>query len=490
MKPLPRVALTAATLALAACQSVRDAFSAHPRVAASAAGQDLTVERLAGWVSNVKRAQPTAKNLAGLASLYVDDIVFAVQLAKGRNMDDSALVLRASWPTAAQLRWNRFHDQLFAARARLTPDQVDSAYQAGTVRLFQHILIQVPASATPQDLERKRAETEKLLRQISSQHAANFAALARRYSEDPGSKGRGGYLPIAGRGQFVAPFEAAAWELAPGGVSGVVRSPFGFHVIRRPPLGEVRDSFSADIGRVKVAHLDSVYVDNLATERQVKVKDEAPALVRQVFEDVPAARTNSSALATYRGGVLRVRDLVRWLFAIDPQEVRVLPTASDEQLKQFLAVVVQRELLLQQVDSAGVQLTPDDWAEIKAEYGSGLAAIEGAMGISPQLFADSAATSDARVRLAVAHVNAYIERALNGEARLIPVSPFLSSILRESERWSVNPAGIAEAVERASAVRGAAEATRRTGVRPAPGPAPVPLDTASHPDTTSHRYVR
>jgi hypothetical protein len=272
--------------------------------------------------------------------------------------------------------------------------------------LFQHILIQVPASATPQDVEHKRTETEKLLRQTSSQHGSNFSALARRYSEDPGSKGAGGYLPAAARGQYVAPFEAAAWDLAPGGLSAVVRSPFGFHVIRRPPLDEVRDSFTAGVARFALAHLDSVYVGNLAAERQVKVKDGAPALVRQVFEDVPAARANASVLATYRGGTLRVRDLVRWLYAIEPEEVRVLPTASDQQLTQFLTVVAERELLLQQVDSAGVPLTPEDWSEVKSQYGSGLAGVEAAIGISPQLFADSAATRDAKVQLAAAHVNA------------------------------------------------------------------------------------
>jgi hypothetical protein len=245
-------------------------------------------------------------------------------------------------------------------------------------------------------------------------------------------------------------------------------------------LDEVRDSFTAGVARFALAHLDSVYVGNLAAERQVKVKDGAPALVRQVFEDVPAARANASVLATYRGGTLRVRDLVRWLYAIEPEEVRVLPTASDPQLTQFLTVVAERELLLQQVDSAGVPLTPEDWSEVKSQYGSGLAGLEAAIGISPQLFADSAATRDAKVQLAAAHVNAYIERALGGETRLVPVSPFLSGILRESEPWSVNAAGIAEASERAGAVRGAADAARRSGVRAAPGPAPIPLDTTAH----------
>jgi hypothetical protein len=483
MKLLPRVVLTAATIGLAACQGVRDAFSAHPHVAASVAGQDLTAERLVAWVSHVKRTQPTVKNLSGLAAVYVDYMVFAAQLARGRNMDDSALVLRASWPIVAQVRWNRFHDQLFAARA-LKPSQIDSAYQAGSVRLFQHILIQVPASAAPRDVDRKRVQAEGLLRQILSAHGANFAALARRYSDDPGTKARGGYLSTAGRGQYVPPFEAAAWELAPGAVSAVVRSPFGFHLIRRPPLSEVRDSFSADVERLALVQLDSEYVGKLTIGRQVKVKDGAPALVRQVFEDMAAARTNSSVLVTYRGGAVRVRDLVRWLYAIDPQEVRALPGASDEQVKQFLTVVADRELLLQQVDSAGTRLTPEDWTEIKTAYDSALTQLETAMGISPQLFADSAATPEARVQLAAVHVNAYIERALNGETRFVPLSPFLSSILRESERWSVNPGGIAEAVQRAAAQRGPVDSVRRGGMRPAPGPAPIPMDT------TPHRYIR
>src|SRR3989442_8233150 len=86
-------------------------------------------------------------------------MVFGAQLAKGRNMDDSLLVLQANWPAAAQLKWNRFHDRLVAARADLTPAQVDSTYRAGTVRLFQHILIQVPANAPPPAVGGKPALT-------------------------------------------------------------------------------------------------------------------------------------------------------------------------------------------------------------------------------------------------------------------------------------------------------------------------------------------
>src|SRR6266699_135303 len=194
---MQRLALAPLLVAAAGCVGLRDAFSAHPRVAASAAGQDLTVDQLATWVASAKKIQPKTENFSGIATLYVDYMVFAAQLAKGRHMDDSLLVAQANWPTEAQLKWNRFHDGLAATRAHLTPAQVDSAYQAGDVRLFQHILIQVPASASPPMVEQKRATTEQLLRQTSAGRGTAFGAVARRYSEDPGSKAADGYLAPA-----------------------------------------------------------------------------------------------------------------------------------------------------------------------------------------------------------------------------------------------------------------------------------------------------
>src|SRR5439155_9614598 len=269
------------------------------------------------------------------------------------------------------LKWNRFHDKLVAARADLAPAQVDSAYRAGTIRLFQHILVQVPASAAPPLVEQKRAAAEWLRREASAQGgAAAFATVARRSSEDASSKAAGGYLAPAGRGELVAPFEAAAWVLDPGAISAVVRSPFGFHIIRRPPLAEVRDSFAAGLGRLATAHFDSLYLDSLAKRHDVRVKSGAPALLRQVFGDLVSARTDSRTLVSYRGGGggFRVPDLARGFYAVDPQEVGFLPTASDDQLRQFLTVAAERQLLLALVDSAGVQLTPDEWRQTRAAY--------------------------------------------------------------------------------------------------------------------------
>ena len=284
-----RSGLVLAVLALAGCNALRDAFSAHPEVAGSAAGQTLTVVRLAELAGRAKKVPLRPQALSGLTAVYLDYAVFAQELARGRDMTDSALVLQANWPNVAQLRWQHYHDQLIAARVKLSPDQTDSAYRAGTVRLFQHILVSVPPSAAPKVELDKKQRAEALLRQVEARHGSNFSQIAQRSSEDPGSKSRGGYLGAVGRGRFVPAFDSVAWRLAPGAMSGLVRSPFGFHIIRRPPLEEVRDSFRTELETTLTVRFDSVYIDSVAVRRDLKVRGGAAALVRQAIQDVTPA---------------------------------------------------------------------------------------------------------------------------------------------------------------------------------------------------------
>src|SRR2546429_5010793 len=198
-----RSGLVLGVLALAGCRALRDAFGAQPGAGGSAAGQPWTVARLGELAGRAKKVPLGPQALASLTTIYLDYAVFAHELAHGRDMDDSALVLQANWPNVAQLRWEHYHDQLIAVRARLTPDQTDSAYRAGAVRLFQHILVSVPPSAAPKVEQDKKHQAEGLLRQAEAPHRRHLPPVAPRPSEDPGSKSRGGYLGAVARGRFV-----------------------------------------------------------------------------------------------------------------------------------------------------------------------------------------------------------------------------------------------------------------------------------------------
>lgn len=91
---------------------------------------------------------------------------------------------------------------------------------------------QVVVSPEPSDsaMARARAEAESVLAEL--QAGADFATLARRHSDDPGTRQQGGELGWFRRGRFVPEFERAAFSLRPGQHSGIVETSFGLHIIK------------------------------------------------------------------------------------------------------------------------------------------------------------------------------------------------------------------------------------------------------------------
>ncbi|OPZ64935.1 MAG: Foldase protein PrsA 1 precursor [Candidatus Aerophobetes bacterium ADurb.Bin490] len=96
-----------------------------------------------------------------------------------------------------------------------------------------HILIMADASPTSPS-GRTDEQAKKLADELvtKARAGASFSDLAKQYSQDPGSGSKGGDLGYFGKGQMVAEFEKAAFALKIGEISGVVKSQFGYHIIK------------------------------------------------------------------------------------------------------------------------------------------------------------------------------------------------------------------------------------------------------------------
>lgn len=148
-----------------------------------------------------------------------------------------------------------------------TDAEIQAWYQANQTRYKEpeqrqasHILIRVDKNAAETEVKAAQTKAEQLLAQIKA-NPADFAKLAKQHSQDPGSADKGGDLGFFGRGMMVKPFEDSAFSLKEGEVSGLVRSDFGFHLIKvtaiRPerlrPLDEVRGEIAAELKRQNAA---------------------------------------------------------------------------------------------------------------------------------------------------------------------------------------------------------------------------------------------
>ncbi len=148
-------------------------------------------------------------------------------------------------------------------QAAVSDDDVKTAYQSradrykeGETRRASHILIRAAKDAPEAEAKAAKAKADELLSQVKTA-PADFAKLAKLNSQDPGSAEKGGDLDWFGRGAMVKAFEDTAFALKEGQISDVVRSDFGFHIIRltgtraerSKPFDEVKADLLAELKR-------------------------------------------------------------------------------------------------------------------------------------------------------------------------------------------------------------------------------------------------
>ncbi len=148
-------------------------------------------------------------------------------------------------------------------------DQKGQAGQRPATISFRQVVI----ATQPSDLAKKaaRAEADSILTKLRA--GEDFAALAKHYSEDPGTKEKGGDLGWFRRGQMVQSFEDAAYAMVPGEISGIVESPFGFHIIKLEKVRGAERSARHILIKPKTSAEDTVRARQTADEVAAKMKD-------------------------------------------------------------------------------------------------------------------------------------------------------------------------------------------------------------------------
>lgn len=176
-------------------------------------------------------------------------------------------------PEKVRIEYVSFDAEKFAGQAPVSDAEVKTYYDEHAAEYekpeevhARHILFRLAPEPTADEKAKVRTRAEEVLAKLKA--GADFATLAKQYSEDA-SAAQGGDLGTFGRGKMVPPFEAAAFTLAPGQISDLVESEFGFHIIkvegkeaaRTQTLDEVRPQIVAKVTQEKTRALASDRAD-------------------------------------------------------------------------------------------------------------------------------------------------------------------------------------------------------------------------------------
>ncbi|HET9064448.1 MAG TPA: peptidylprolyl isomerase [Gemmatimonadales bacterium] len=478
------------SLLLLACQG--DAFTAHPDIAARAAGQELTAARVAEIMTSVKGVTVNPEAADFVARLWTDYTLFAQAVATNSLTTDSTMVHNAMWVAVAEITAGHWIDTLIARRAAVTPERVDSAYAADGLRVLQHVLIQVDPAATQAARDAARRKIDGIASRARA--GADFGTLAIDNSDDVATKVDSGFLPASPRGAFVPAFDSAAWLLAPGEMSPVVVTTYGFHVIKRATEAQAKARLAQALQAPLVQAMEASYFAELDSVNNIQLKSGAATKAREAITDLNRAGKNKATLATYRDGKLTVADFARWIRAMTqdpaqgPQQIAQMEQLPDSSLEAGIKMVASRYLLLRDAEQEGISITPDEWKQLQTEFAESVDTLKASIGLGPDVI-DPAASEADRKRAAALRVDQFFDKMTRGEARLQLLPGMLAWTLRErADDAGVNPAGVAQAVDLAQAKMAAeqpnsgaklgdtSEAPIATppAIQPAPAGPPIP----------------
>jgi peptidyl-prolyl cis-trans isomerase D len=404
-----------------------------------------------------------------VADAWVNYHLAAKAAANNDSLKDPKVIDKAMWAAVDNIKARKWYDLVSKAWRAPDSSEAESFYNSGRVLAADHILLLtqgLPDSA--------KATMRKKIDAIRAQVTpANFSELARKNSQDPGSKDKGGSLGTFARGAMVAPFEQALLALKPGEISPVVETPYGYHIIRRPTYSQVRQDVVQASRSLGVQAAESVYLATLERTSDLNVKPGIVATVRAVVDDPDGHRSDRTVLATTGIGDFRASDLARWMTTIPPQagiQQRV-KAAPDSVMPNFVRNFIRNELVVHAADSA--KLGPDsaEMSQIRNMFTNALLTSWRALGVDPKDLASAKSKGD-REKLASQRAEAYVRNLMAQKAQYVDVTEPVQSALREKYGYDINSEALGRALIEASQIRLKADSTKTAGQPPTAVPLP------------------
>ena len=168
--------------------------------------------------------------------LFVQAQLLAMEARADKVDKERAVAMRIEDMTSSILA-QEYVNRKLAGVGKITDEELQKYYDGhkpefldpATVKA-QHILVKVDQKAKPEEAAAAMSKAMEIRKELDQ--GGDFAKLAEKYSDDPGSKSRGGDLGFFTRERMVPEFSKAAFSQKIGEISQPVRSTFGYHIIR------------------------------------------------------------------------------------------------------------------------------------------------------------------------------------------------------------------------------------------------------------------
>ena len=433
--------------------------SSSSDVAAKAAGQQLTVTRLAEVLGTSQA--PLEKDVArSIAELWVNYQLLAEAGAKGDSLNDKKTMDAALWSNIDNIRVKKFYEIVSKGWADQAPGTDEERYNKGEAFAARHILIKVEANATP---EQKAVAMKKAEAIRAEATPANFVKLAAK-SDEPGAAERGGDLGLFGKGMMVPEFEKCVVAIKPGEISPICTTSFGYHIIYRSLYADVKDKFAPVAKQRNVAIAESTYLAKVEQANVVSLTTNVAVKAKAIARDPLGYAKKTDKLATYKGGDLTESEFANWLSAYPPQsQIRPqLIQAPDSLVEKFVKQIVRNELVLKQADSAKTVVDTAEYSNLYLNFKNAVAQSWTALGVDPTKLADSAkapAGGD-KAKIAAYRIESFFSKLVKSEVQFVDIPYPVAHALQSKYEYSVNDVALDKVVERAKVVRATADSVK------------------------------